>query len=140
MTTPVSSSTASLAAHAAYEIAEWGGRSTRPVSGSTIVAYGFSCAPVPVISSPWPQVAAAATSGTPIFFCGAPFATTSPSMISRSAGSISSSLPAISRIFSRTFAAALSTAFPATNVAREANVPVHTGDESVLELSYVIQS
>jgi hypothetical protein len=29
---------------------------------------------------------------------------------------------------------------PATNVAREANVPVQTGDESVFELSYVIQS
>jgi hypothetical protein len=90
---------------------------------------------VPVISSPWPQVAAAATSGTEIFFCGAPFATTSPSTISRSAGSISSSLPAISRIFSRTFSAAFSTALPATKVAREANVPVQTGDESVFELS-----
>ena len=29
---------------------------------------------------------------------------------------------------------------PATNVAREANVPVHIGDESVFELSYVTQS
>ena len=56
-------------------------------------------------------------------------------MISRSAGSISSSLPAISRIFCRTFSAAFSAALPATNVAREANVPVQTGDESVLELS-----
>ena len=52
MTTPVSSSTSTSAAHEAYEIAEWGGRSTLPVSGSTIVAYGFSWAPVPVISSP----------------------------------------------------------------------------------------
>ena len=56
-------------------------------------------------------------------------------MISRSAGSISSSLPAISRIFWRTFSAAFSAALPATNVAREANVPVQTGDESVFELS-----
>jgi hypothetical protein len=65
---------------------------------------------------------------------------TSPSTISRSAGSISISLPAISRIFCFTWSAAFSAAFPATNVAREANVPVQTGDESVFELSYVIQS
>ena len=39
-----------------------------------------------------------------------------------------------------TRSAAFSTAFPATNVARDANVPVQTGDESVFELSYVIQS
>ncbi len=55
--------------------------------------------------------------------------------MSRSAGSISSSLPAISRIRSRTFSAAFFTAMPATNVAREAKVPVQTGDESVFELS-----
>ncbi len=90
---------------------------------------------MPVISSPYVHVAAAATSGTPIFFCGAPFAITSPSTISRSEGSISSSLPAISRIFCRAFSAAFSTALPATKVAREANVPVQTGDESVFELS-----
>ena len=35
---PVSSSTSTSAAHAAYEIAEWGGRSTLPVSASTIAA------------------------------------------------------------------------------------------------------
>ncbi len=139
-TTPVSSSTSTSAAHAAYEIAEWGGRSTSPVSGSTIDAYGLSWAPVPVISSPYVHVAAAATSGTAIFFCGAPLASTSPSTISRSEGSISSSLPAMSRIRSLTRSAAFSTALPATNVARDANVPVQTGDESVFELSYVTQS
>ncbi len=32
------------------------------------------------------------------------------------------------------------TASPATNVAREANVPVQSGEESVFELSYVIHS
>jgi len=36
---------------------------------------------------------------------------------------------------SRACFAALSTALPATKVAREANVPVQTGDESVFELS-----
>jgi hypothetical protein len=90
---------------------------------------------VPVISSPWVHVAAAATSGTPIFFCGAPFAITSPSTTSRSSGAISSSFAAISSSFARAFAAALRTALPATKVAREAKVPVHTGDESVFELS-----
>ena len=95
---------------------------------------------MPVINSPYVHVAAAATSPTPSFFCGAPFATTSPSTTSRSAGSISISLPAMSRIRSRTRSAAFSTALPATNVAREANVPVQTGDESVFELSYVTQS
>ena len=65
---------------------------------------------------------------------------TSPSMISRSAGSISISLPAISRIFCFTWSAAFSAALPATKVARDANVPVQTGEESVFELSYVIQS
>ena len=134
-TSPVSSSTSTSAAQAAYEMAAWGGRSTLPVSGSTIAAYGFSCAPVPVISSPCVHVAAAATSGTLIFFCGAPFAMTSPSTISRSPGSISSSLPAISSSFCLHSAAAFRTALPATNVAREANVPVQTGDESVFELS-----
>ena len=100
-----------------------------------IAAYGLSCAPVPVMSSPWPHVAAAATSPTPSFVCGAPFAITSPSMISRSAGSISISLPAISRIFCFTWSAAFSAALPATKVARDANVPVQTGEESVFELS-----
>ena len=65
---------------------------------------------------------------------------TSPSTTSRSAGSISSSLPAISSSFSRALSAAFRTALPATNVARDANVPVQSGDESVFELSYVIQS
>ena len=106
-----------------------------PVSGSMIAAYGFSCAPVPVSSSPCVQVAAAATSGTPIFFCGEPFAITSPSTISRSSGEISSSFAAIASSFTFTSAAAFSTALPATKVAREANVPVQTGDESVFELS-----
>ena len=106
-----------------------------PVSGSMIAAYGFSWAPVPVSSSPYVQVAAAATSGTLIFFCGAPLAITSPSMISRSSGAISSSFDAMSSSFTLTSAAAFSTALPATNVAREANVPVQTGDESVFELS-----
>ena len=140
MTTPVSSSTSTSAAHAAYEIAEWGGRSTLPVSGSTIAAYGLSWAPVPVISSPCPQVAAAATSGTEIFFCGAPLATTSPSIdlevggidLELLAGDLEDPLAYLS--------AAFLTALPATNVARDANVPVQTGDESVFELSYVIQS
>jgi hypothetical protein len=88
-----------------------------------------------VISSPYVHVAAAATSETEIFFCGAPFAITSPSTTSRSEGSISSSLPAISSSFVRALSAAFLTAMPATNVAREANVPVHRGDESVFELS-----
>ena len=109
--------------------------STLPVSGSTIAAYGFRCAPVPVISSPCTQVAAAATSGTPIFFCGEPFAITSPSMTSRSSGAISSSFDGDLEQLLRAQRAAFSTALPATNVAREANVPVQTGDESVFELS-----
>ena len=95
---------------------------------------------MPVISSPWLNVAAPATSATDSFVCGAPFAITSPSTISRSSGSISSSLPAISSSFCFTWSAAFSAALPATKVAREANVPVHIGDESVFELSYVIQS
>ena len=121
-------------------MAACGGLSTLPVSGSTIAAYGFRWAPVPVISSPCVQVAAAATSGTPIFFCGAPLAITSPSTTSRSSGAISSSLAAISSSFCLALNAAFSTALPATNVAREAKVPVQTGDESVFELSYVIHS
>jgi hypothetical protein len=92
------------------------------------------------MSSPCPNVAAPATSATDIFVCGAPFATTSPSTMSRSAGSISISLPAISSSFVFTSCAAFSAALPATNVARDANVPVQTGEESVFELSYVIQS
>ena len=90
---------------------------------------------MPVISSPCVQVAATATSATEIFFCGAPFAVTIPSSTSRSAASISSSLPAISSSFALALSAAFFTAMPATNVAREANVPVQTGEESVFELS-----
>ena len=55
--------------------------------------------------------------------------------MSRSAGSISSSFDAMSSTRSRTFSAAFFTAMPATNVAREAKVPVQTGEESVFELS-----
>ena len=85
-------------------------------------------------------MAAAATSPTLSFLVGVPLAITSPSSISRSSGLISISWPATSRICSRTRWAAFSTALPATNVAREANVPVQTGEESVLELSKVTQS
>ena len=46
----------------------------------------------------------------------------------------------MSSIRSRTCSAAFCTALPATNVARDANVPVQTGDESVFELSYVTHS
>jgi hypothetical protein len=67
-------------------------------------------------------------------------ATTSPSAISRSAASISISLEAISRILSRARWAATAIALPPMNVPREANVPVHRGEESVLELSIVTQS
>jgi hypothetical protein len=49
-------------------------------------------------------------------------------------------LPAISRIFARASSAAFFTAMPATKVARDANVPVQRGDESVFELSKVTQS
>jgi hypothetical protein len=49
-------------------------------------------------------------------------------------------LAAISSSFCLALNAAFSTALPATNVAREAKVPVQTGDESVFELSYVIHS
>ena len=83
-----------------------GGRSTSPVSGSTIAAYGFSWAPVPVISSPYVHVAAAGDVGDGDLLLRRPLASTSPSTISRSEGSISSSLPAISRICSRTRSAA----------------------------------
>jgi hypothetical protein len=44
-------------------------------------------------------------------------------------------LAAISSSFCFAESAAFSTAFPATKVARDANVPVQTGDESVFELS-----
>jgi hypothetical protein len=44
-------------------------------------------------------------------------------------------LPAISNTLTRALSAAFFTAMPATNVAREANVPVQRGEESVFELS-----
>ena len=75
-----------------------------------------------------------------ICVCGAPLATTSPSAISRSPGSISSSFEAMSRIRSRTCSAASRTALPPMNVPREANVPVQTAEESVFVLSIVTQS
>ena len=75
-----------------------------------------------------------------IVFCGAPLAVTWPSAISRSLASISSSFDAMSRMRSRTRSAARRTALPPMNVPREANVPVHTADESVFVLSIVTQS
>jgi hypothetical protein len=51
------------------------------------------------------------------------------------AASISISLAAMSSSFCFTCSAAFSAALPATKVARDANVPVHIGDESVFELS-----
>ena len=71
-------------------MAECGSTSTAPVSGSS-AAYGFSAAPVPVISSPYYHVAAAATSETEMLRSGAPFTNTLPSTTSRSATSASSS-------------------------------------------------
>src|SRR5262249_2568661 len=47
---------------------------------------------------------------------------------------------AMSSSRSRACRAAFSTALPATKVARDAKVPVQTGEESVFELSYVIHS
>ena len=95
---------------------------------------------MPVISSPKPQVAAAETSPTDIFLSGEPFTKTMPSSTSRSAGSISIACPAISSIFSLAFLAALSTASPPMKVPREANVPVQSGEESVLETSMLTDS
>ena len=100
-----------------------------------MAAPGLRWAPSPVSSSPWTKVAAPATSSMPIDLAGVPLTDTVPSATSRSSGSISSSRDATARIRSRTWRAAFSTALPATNVAREAKVPVHMGDESVLELS-----
>ena len=95
---------------------------------------------MPVISSPKPQVAAAETSPTDIFLSGEPLTKTMPSSTSRSAGSISIACPATSSIFSLAFLAALSTARPPMKVPREANVPVQSGEESVLETSMLTDS
>ena len=48
--------------------------------------------------------------------------------------------PAMSNSDLRVSTAARAIALPPTNVPREANVPVHSGEESVLELSSVTHS
>src|SRR5262249_40094403 len=94
----------------------------------------------PGVMRPYDHVAAFAASEVEPRLAGTPSGQIYPASEVRSAASTSSISEATSSNCSRALAAARRTALPPTNVPRDANVPVHRGDESVLVLSSVTHS